>query len=352
MPGCSLKEKAGALLYDLPRFLRCQMGFPGHSWMFMRNRDERLVPDARGIGVRCDWQWTSDLHLAKVFPALGRHLMKRAMEEWPVNLRRLKGRGTCEPEISFIIGHRGNERLPHLAAALDAIAGQEEVSWECLVVEQASLSQLDRSLPESICHIHTVPPDGSMPYCRSWAFNVGARRARGRVLVFHDNDILPPAGYGREIMRRYHEGYEVINLKRFIFYLSPADTGRVFSTGTLSPAEAPEAVMQNAEGGGSIAVAREAFLGIGGFDEQFVGWGGEDNEFWERAQTLRVWPYGYLPLVHLWHESQPNKFNRVRSTAALFQQRSAIPVPVRIRELTARNFGSPVQPDPPFKGSS
>jgi hypothetical protein len=42
-------------------------------------------------------------------------------------------------------------------------------------------------------------------------------------------------------------------------------------------------------------------------DESFVGWGGEDNEFWERAQGLRVWPWTNLPLIHLWHDAQPGK---------------------------------------------
>ena len=68
---------------------------------------------------------------------------------------------------------------------------------------------------------------------------------------------------------------------------------------------APEVIVQNLEGGGSVATTREAFESIGGMDESFIGWGGEDNEFWQRAQTCRVWPYGYLPIVHLWRPSQP-----------------------------------------------
>ncbi len=65
--------------------------------------------------------------------------------------------------------------------------------------------------------------------------------------------------------------------------------------------------MQNLEGGGSIAVDREVYFALGGFDEEFFGWGGEDNEFWERALTRPVYNYGYLPLFHLWHRSQPEK---------------------------------------------
>ena len=65
-----------------------------------------------------------------------------------------------------------------------------------------------------------------------------------------------------------------------------------------------DAIVQNLEAGGSSGAGRQAYFDIGGFDERFIGWGGEDNEFWERAQTKKVYPYGYLPLVHLWHEPQ------------------------------------------------
>ncbi len=99
--------------------------------------------------------------------------------------------------------------------------------------------------------------------------------------------------------------------------------------------------MQNLEAGGSFAITGKAYFEIGGFDESFVGWGGEDNEFWERAQTLKLWPYGYLPLVHLWHEAQLGKFDQQRQTAELFERRSAIAVEERIEELRRRNFPAP-----------
>jgi hypothetical protein len=78
----SLKQKLGAVIYDLPRYLWAMRPSSRHPWVFMRNRDERLSPVAgrrSPSGVRCDWQWTSDLHIAKVFPELGRHLMKRSL---------------------------------------------------------------------------------------------------------------------------------------------------------------------------------------------------------------------------------------------------------------------------------
>jgi GT2 family glycosyltransferase len=175
-----------------------------------------------------------------------------------------------------------------------------------------------------------------MPYSRAWAFNVGARLASGEVLVLHDNDLLVPRDYAQEIVARFEEGNEVINLKRFIFYLSEMDSAKAFLAGALTPEVAPTAIMQNALGG-TIALSREAYVSIGGFDESFVGWGGEDNEFWERAQTRSCWPYGYLPFLHLWHAPQGEKLSSERSTAKLFEDLSRVPASERIADLRAKS---------------
>jgi GT2 family glycosyltransferase len=273
-------------------------------------------------------------------------LMRRALAEHPVE--RLPGaRVSGEPvDITFLIGHRGRSRLPHLLATLESIAGQQGVNFECIVVEQDETPVVLADLPKWVRHLHTPPPAAGMPYCRAWTFNTGARHARGRVLILHDNDMLVPTDYAQEVIRRVDQGSEVVNLKRFIFYLGEDHTQKVFARTAALDAYAPATIVQNLEAGGSVAITAEAYRRIGGVDEGFVGWGGEDNEFWERAQTLRVWPYGYLPLVHLWHAPQPEKLQKAPVTLEYFRSRSSLPVSQRIAELTARDAGNPHHLDP------
>ena len=339
----SIRQKVGACIFDLPRFLWStrppRIRRAAAPWVWCHNRDERLVPAPIGSGVQCDWQWTSDLYVAKVFPALGRLVMKRALRDWPVLFQKEPGKQSCGIEVTFVIGHRGMQRLPHLLLTLQSVGAQRDVSLECIVVEQSAIPEVKDHLPSWVRYIHTPLPSADIPYCRAWAFNVGARSAKGELLVLHDNDMVVPRDYASQHLARVRDGYDVVNLKRFIFFLSRGHSERVMSAGQLDLEEAPESIMQNAEGGGSLAITREAYFAIGGFDESFVGWGGEDNEFWDRAQSRRVWPYGYLPLVHLWHSAQPGKQDCKRATASLFQLRSAIPAVERIAELTARNFG-------------
>jgi hypothetical protein len=55
----TMRQRAGALVYDWPRFVLAMRG----NWTRMRNRDEVVTMDARG--ARCEWSYTSDLHLSK-----------------------------------------------------------------------------------------------------------------------------------------------------------------------------------------------------------------------------------------------------------------------------------------------
>jgi hypothetical protein len=52
---------------------------------------------------------------------------------------------------------------------------------------------------------------------------------------------------------------------------------------------------------GAVAISRECFENIGGYDERFVGWGYEDLEFAWRCQ--KRWPHRRVEgeLRHLWH---------------------------------------------------
>jgi hypothetical protein len=129
----------------------------------------------------------------------------------------------------------------------------------------------------------------------------------------------------------------VINLKRFIFYLERDASAALITNGAVPLRAVPESVLQNATGGGSLAVGREAYDRIGGHDESFVGWGGEDVDFWDRAQTLRLYSFAHLPFIHLWHPPQAGK-TPAKDSAGMerLRQIGAVPVRDRIEELRAR----------------
>jgi hypothetical protein len=343
----NLRTLLGVLVKDWRRYHRA-LRAPGTEWLRLCNRYERVEVGPDGVGVRADWEWTSVLHAPTVLPSLGRRLLGRALAAYPFLLAEQPTEAADDrpPEVSFVIGHRGLERLPHLLATLRSIAGQRNVRFECILVEQSVAPEVQDHLPAWVRYLHTPLPAPEMPYCRAWAFNVGARMASGELLILHDNDLLIPQDYTCDHLRLLHQGWEVINLKRYIFYLSRQATHRLFETEAgPSLREAPESILQNAEGGGSLAIARDAYFAIGGFDEAFIGWGGEDNELWDRALTRRLYPFGHLPLVHLWHSAQPGKRTSKGpgfDTALLARQCLALPPRARIQQLIQRDQGNPL----------
>jgi hypothetical protein len=302
MPSSLFRQRLGALYHDWPRFLRALTSRTG--WTAMRNRAERLDRDPASGGVRCEWRFTSDLHIATLFPRTAAWLLQRALAAWPVATAEQPAMGGT-PEVAFLIGHRGNERIALLLATLATIAAQRNATIECVVIEQSETPILPGVLPPWVRYLHTPTPPG-VPYNRAATFNAGAGVTRAPILVFHDNDMLVPMDYAAELRNRHAKGWEFIDLKRFIFYLPEDETKRVVSARGVPRTLQPDQITQNAHGG-SIAADRAAFEAIGGFDEEFVGWGGEDNDFWDRATTRRTWAHAYLPFIHLWHGPQPEK---------------------------------------------
>lgn len=327
----SWRAFAGTLVHDWPRFLR----YIGSDWTRVRNRNERLTLDERG--ARCEWLYGSELHLANVCPRTSGTLLRRALRDWPIVMRDDAPAVSQTPEVTFLIGHRGLERLPNLMATLRSIAGQEGAAIECVVVEQSARPEIESFLPAWARYVHTTVPAG-VGYGRARTFNDGVRVARGAVVIAHDNDVLVPSRYAAEVAARARDGWAFVDLKRFIFYAPERPTRSLFECGQLDP-WMTSTVVQNLKGG-SVAAAVDAYRAIGGYDEAFVGWGGEDLELWERARAFgRVYEFGYLPFVHLWHLPQPGK---LQGNAAPAQQRyhqlSAIPADERIARLRAVNF--------------
>lgn len=60
-----------------------------------------------------------------------------------------------------------------------------------------------------------------------------------------------------------------------------------------------------------LAISRPLWDNVGGFDEKFVGWGGEDNAFWKAAAILGGQPHRiHGPAFHLWHPPATTREHR------------------------------------------
>jgi len=334
-----LRRKLGVAVFDIPRWIyHLFIGRSKHrsSWIYICNRDEKLTNNKESYGVKCLWELTSDLYLPSIYPRFGGLLFNKAIREYSFNFQKEPDTSNpSQPDVSFIIGHRGLERVPLLLKTLESIAAQKHCSIECIVVEQDVTPQVKPLLPEWVKYQFSKIPSEQTAYSRARAFNKGAACSLAQCLIFHDNDLLVPQCYAVDTFNKFNNGYDFINLKRYIFY-ADSSSSRLCTSNSYGLRQLTiDVIMQNAEGGGSIGASKTAFNQIGRFDRRFIGWGGEDNEFWQRAQTKLVYDYTYLPLIHLWHDAQPEKVatqNSQRQT--LFTKLSKQSPTERIEYLT------------------
>jgi len=346
----SIRDLAGVALLDLPTFhvaLQNEIhAAPGNSrWIWLCNRIERLTPNPDGPGVHCNWKWGSELHACNVWPRLGRSLMQAAFRDWPIRFANAPT-SHAGPRVSFIFAHSGRDRVKQLCRTIRSVFAQRDVQIECIVVGQ-SPSPVEGTLPDGIHFRHLDKEHLPFGWYKSWAYNVGARIATGDVLVFQDGDVCMPDRYAAEVARTIlQDGYDAASLQRFLFYLNLKSTQRIDSLDDATVPCVPERVFQNWKGG-TIAVRRDAFFDLGGFDEGFVDWGGEDDEFYDRCSGLRHCRFGYIPFIHLWHRPQQGrKLIDNPNISRIMPWRMQIPVADRIAELTSRDFGNPSGPDP------
>lgn len=344
----SVREWLGVAIHDWHRYRRAFADGvdSSHHWTRLCNRIEHVTVNPNGPGVQCEWEWGSDLHACHVWPSLGRKLMEVALRECPIRFAESKPMRTGT-RVSFIIAHGGRSRLPQLCLTLKSLFAQTEIDLECVVVDQSE-EPIFAELPPEIVYRHLTKAGVDQGWHKSWAYNVGARLATGEILVFHDGDICVPEKYGSSIVETLTQGrWQAASLQRVLFYLNDADTERVEKQLRFSGSNVPLKVFQNWKGG-TIAIRRDAFFAIGGFDEGFVDWGGEDDEFYDRCrQALAHCRYGYLPFVHLWHPPQSDRkaADNVNINHVM-PWRMGLPVVERVQELATRDFGNPRGPDP------
>jgi hypothetical protein len=302
----------------------------GLTWQDLCNRHERLKVDPISGGRICCWADSSKLTVARVFPRVAPTLLRQALAEWPIefNFSDLAP-VAAQPEVSILIAIGGIERLPQFELALAAARAQRDVSVELIVVEQSATPQLFGWLPKDVRYVHQSAADGQQGFNKSWALNRAAREARGATFVILDADYLVPRDFAKEC-HRILKSIEGVRPGRLLFYLTEHATRRLKLAPRVTTRCELDCVVANNPT--PVAVRSNTYWSIGGHDESYFGWGGEDIEFLERLRTRQVSEGGWVPIVHAWHPPAPKKHNGDRNTE-LHSRITALAVDERIRRL-------------------
>ena len=147
-----------------------------------------------------------------------------------------------------------------------------------------------------------IPADsGHEPFNRSASRNTAVAAARSYdAIVICDADFLPPLEACEAALEAASRDGRLHQPFTEALYLTEPETASYLASGIL-PARSGDDLT-----GGCYVISPESWLEVGGMDERFKGWGGEDDAFRIAAETLlgpRIHHQGVMP--HLYHPPVP-----------------------------------------------
>lgn len=197
--------------------------------------------------------------------------------------------------ISFVF-YLHSSRSENLAQTLRLLEARESVDREVILVCNDRLEDPPRG-----CRVVNM----ELPeYRKPLMCNVGVSEARGEVVALMDSDRIMPADYFSRAEREVRRG-QFMSCRR-ILNLSRPHSDEEIERGDLDfeeewRAEGCELWRRNLFSGNTV-FHKDDYLGAGGMDESFVGYGFADTDM-----TMNVTSRGFLPVwsgeteLHLHH---------------------------------------------------
>ncbi|MFT4535527.1 MAG: glycosyltransferase involved in cell wall biosynthesis [Saprospiraceae bacterium] len=239
-------------------------------------------------------------------------------------------------KISYIVCYResGIERKKALVFTISRFR-QYFPDIEIIIVEQDLKTKLAIDKNLNVRHLFLYNPG---LFNRSWAFNCATKNIFNEILIFTDADIfLEKEGYIECFNAA--ENFEAITPNKL--EISNVSIGETDDQITFLNKR-----KLHSFAGGMLIITKKAFQKIGGWDERFEGWGGEDDAMSHviynllRSQTLNTENYHIdHPHEHITGNNHP----RYESNKALLEEivtRNGPSLYRYVHQLKTMNFGN------------
>jgi GT2 family glycosyltransferase len=227
------------------------------------------------------------------------------------------------PSVSVIVAHY--DQAAQLARTLHALSQQDHPAERMQIIVADDGSPHPPDLPVGVELVRHADEGFRLAAVR----NLGAARARGDVLVFLDADTAPEPGFVRALARLPALAPDVVAVGRRrhadfagVAVDAPPGAARILAepawlaegyrvTGDLLQADDRSYRYLI---GAVLACSRDLFERVGGFDESFTAYGGEDWEWGYRAWLAGA-VLAHVPSAVAWHDG-PDAGARDRAGAA------------------------------------
>lgn len=203
----------------------------------------------------------------------------------------------------------GGQRLRNLLACLLSLRDQTfpRDRYQVVVVESDDQPRWREAITPYADHYLFAPKPGS--FNKSWAVNAGVVNAPGRaeLIGILDADVLADRDFVDRNVARFRRPGTMGHLTyRNMLCLDPPATSwaireRVHQGQPVADPDHLRAFVLRRPPGCCLWVRSSAFHRIGGMDERFEGWGGEDNDFVYRFDINNALDHYDDWLLHMYH---------------------------------------------------
>lgn len=179
------------------------------------------------------------------------------------------------------------------------------------------------------------------PFNRSAAVNIAAASCDWSLMVVADADTWVPPDQLRDALALAEDSGRLVAAFDMVIELDWPTTEKILC-GDLSLADSGAFASERLRTkdletqSSMLVVPRALWDSVGGFDERFCGWGGEDNAFWRACDILGGQPHRIAgPAFHLWHPPADGKHagDGYQANLRLWRRYSAARTPEQLRRV-------------------
>ena len=199
--------------------------------------------------------------------------------------------------LTVLIPIRGSDRNKNLSIIVPYLLAQNIEPLEILIVEEDIAPTIKLGTLSRNSNVHLVFLKSNEPFNKSRVMNAGTAHARYNKICMIDVDMIIEKGFLFKISSLL-DTYDVCFTIKDIYFLTEMP---LFSNYFHDGKNWKKNVKFDCHGG-IVAYNRIAFTRIGGMNEEFIGHGSEDTEFYERAkETLKYYDTRFATVLHIPH---------------------------------------------------
>lgn len=202
--------------------------------------------------------------------------------------------------VSVVIPYRQADRKDDLVTIINNVRAMRFPRIEIVLSEQDNTQKVDHQQLEPITYHFVRSSFPEQPFNKSSAFNFGVLNSKYEKIILQDADIMADANYTAKVASILDE-FDSCHVGAKVLYLDEPSSHKVNAVKKFNDQYKCERVVGYFEGG-SLGCKKSTYKAIGGFNDDYVGYGIEDCDFYERLSTLTKFndnrTYNFFHLHH------------------------------------------------------